>query len=493
MLAVGVLGFGALQTLKKEQVKTDNKRLAPLVQCAAAVLSDGRLDLEADGEVIPFRQISLAAQVAGRVVHKEPFCQAGQFVTKGTLLLTIDPRDFELEIRRIQELMKQTEVNIEELDVERRNTEQLVKLSETDLELQLRDLERYEQLRERQAASQSALDTARRGRIQAENSLQTLNNQIRLLDTRRGRFLSEKDRLAVELEQAMLNRKRCDIVAPMDGMITEDPIEQDDYVQRGATLVQIEDTNQVEVRFDLRFDQLRWIWESQGIRGPVTNLASRAGAGGLPPAEAIALGSNYQLPQLPIEISIDVDGMRFLWDATLSRYDGARLNTATRTVPCIAVVEKPNQGRWANSPAGMTTVITPIAATATPGLPGPPALLRGMFVTAKIEVPASQPLVQIPLPALRPGNKVWTVSDNKLSTVEVKVAQAHENHVDLFASMSNVKPGDQVIVSPLSLAVDGMQVRTASAAANGVTGEDAASTRDAASQANADASQEIER
>jgi multidrug efflux pump subunit AcrA (membrane-fusion protein) len=437
VLMIGIAAYIALSNLKKPPETVDRLRPAPLVETAEVQLSSENLQLDTDGEVVPYRHISLAAQVAGRIVFKATESRAGSFVRQGTRLLQIDPRDYDLAIESIQEQLKQIEVQIEELDVERSNGEKLLELAREDVTLQKREVARAESLIEQRASSQSILDTARRAQIQAANAAQTLENQLQLIDTRRGRFLSNKDQLLVELRRAQIDRERCDITAPMDGVITEDLVEEDDFVQPGATLFRLEDTGRVEVRFDLRLDQLRWIWEGAG-RGfnPVATDDPLANA-----------QLSYELPQLPILVAINVDGYRYVWDATLSRYDGAGLNPATRTVPCIAVVENPRSGRW------LPGQLVP------PGLAGPPALMRGMFVAVHVDVPASQKLLKLPLVALRPDNVVWRVAGDQLEVSRVKVAQATETHVLVFSNLSDVQSGDRVIVTPLALALNGMEVR----------------------------------
>lgn len=438
VLLLGVAAFIVLSNLKKPPETVDRLQAAPLVETCEVHASVENLQLDTDGQVVPFREISLSAQVAGRIVSKAPESQAGSFVRKGNQLLQIDPRDYELEIQRIQEQLKQTEVEIEELDVQRSNNEKLLTLAQQNLELQQQDVSRAEALIEKRASSQSTLDAARRARIQAENTLQTLRNELQLLETRRGKFLSNKDQLLVELEKAKINRERCDITAPMDGVITADMVETDDFVQPGTALLRLEDTGQVEVRFDLRLDQLRWIWEGTG-RGfdPLSAADPLAGA-----------QTSYELPKLPITVGINVDGHRYVWDAILSRYDGAGLNPVTRTVPCIAIVKNPRAGRWQSNQS------------VPPGLAGPPALLRGMFVNVHVDVPASQRLLRLPLVALRPDNVVWRVDGDQLEVARVKVAQATESHVLVFSNLSDVAAGDQVIVTPLALALDGMEVRS---------------------------------
>jgi hypothetical protein len=227
----------------------------------------------------------------------------------------------------------------------------------------------------------------------------------------------------------MLDRQRTEVRAPMSGIITEDLVEQDDFVQKGTALIRIDDTSCVEVSFDLKLDELRWIW---------------AGVGQTPDAEFE--GGSYALPPLPVKIQFLVQGTTFEWSAFLARYDGAGLNPATRTVPCIAVVESPRGGHLVGEKGSVQ-------------LPGPPALMRGMFVTVKIDVPTQQELVEVPVSALRPGNRVWILRDDRLAVRKVRVAQVLDDRVLLFPDGTQLTAGDRVIVSPLALAVDGMEIQ----------------------------------
>ena len=431
VLVSGVLGFFALSSLRQVPEAHSVERMPPMVATVPVSTSSTGLKLEAQGEVVPYREVTLSAEVIGRIQSKADNCRAGRFVRQGDLLLTIDPRDYDLAIERIQQSVKQTEVSVEELDVEQENVNSLVQLAESDRELQLEELDRYRALFEKRAASQASLDTARRGRIQVQNAVQTLKNQLALLRTRRGRLLREKDRLLAELQQAMLDRERTEIRAPIDGVVAEDLVERDDYVQRGTALVRLEDISRVEVLFDLTLDELRWIWV-----GDKSVVVPDQGVGEI----------SYQLPHLSMMVKLALLGQSYEWDGQLSRYDGARLNPATRTVPCVGLVERPREGR--------------LISTSEANLPGPPALLRGMFVTVQVEVPSDLPLIELPTIALRPGNRVWLLQDDRLVIKDVDVALVQEDRTLVLPGKSGLAVGERVIVSPLALAVDGMQLRS---------------------------------
>lgn len=431
IILVGFASFVGLSALRTPPETRMSVRRPPGVSTVPVVTSGTSLELEVEGEVVPAREVTLAAEVVGRIQKKTPVCRAGNFANQDCVLLQIDPRDYDLEIQRIQQSIAETEVSIEESDVQAANNAQLIELSKSDLALQAKELKRVESLLSQRVTSQSTLDTARRAEIQARNALQLRENQDRLIRTQRGRYLRAKDRLLVELEKAMLDRKRTEIRAPMAGIITEDLVEQDDYVQKGTALVRIEDTSHGEVSFDLKLDELRWIWAGVSKTQADSNAAVD--------------GDSYALPPLPVKIEFHVQGTIYEWGAVLARYDGAGLNPATRTVPCVAHVDDPRSGRLVGESGGAS-------------LPGPPALLRGMFVTVKIDVPTSQQLVEVPISALRPGNRVWILRDDRLAVQDVRVAQVLNDRVLLIPDETQLAVGDRVIISPLALAVDGMEI-----------------------------------
>ena len=74
--------------------KTADGPIALSVKTVAARALAGGLDIEADGVVVPLREVTLAAEVGGRVVEKSELCKAGHFVKKGSVLFRIDPRDY---------------------------------------------------------------------------------------------------------------------------------------------------------------------------------------------------------------------------------------------------------------------------------------------------------------------------------------------------------------------------------------------------------------
>ena len=215
-LLCGVVGFAALKSLRSDPPSADTEELAPLVETVSVEECTDGFHIRVDGEVIPFREISLAAQVAGRIQMKSPQAKAGNYVRQGGLLFEIDPRDYQLDARISREQVNQASSSIEEADVEKSNVERLIELAEEELELQRKETTRNQQLKARNAASTAQLDAARRAEIQALNSLQTLRNQILAVNARRNRLAQEKERAISSLDKALLGLSRTKITSPIN-------------------------------------------------------------------------------------------------------------------------------------------------------------------------------------------------------------------------------------------------------------------------------------
>ncbi|MEX0716809.1 MAG: HlyD family efflux transporter periplasmic adaptor subunit [Planctomycetaceae bacterium] len=463
ILAVGVAGFAALG--KQEQPARQERPgpTEPLVDAVAVERHDRGLDIQVDGVVVPAREISLSAEVAGRVVHKAPECRAGRYVEEGQVLFRIDPRDYDLEIARLESLLVQSEVEVAELDVELANTRALADLAEQDLKLRRNDLARLESLAARNVATASNVDESKRGELQARNEVAKHRNQIRLIETRRLRLESSQELAKVQLERAVLDRERTEVRAPASGVVISESVERDSYVQKGSALVVIEDTSSVEVRCSLRMVELDWLWRQKPA------LAERAddrlpnhgdpddGDANGDPGDGDSNGDGnlvestpaiaYRIPRTPVTVSYQVGARRYSWRGVLDRYDGLGLNERTRLVPVRVVVDEPRE-------VGIDTQGDPSLAVA-----GPPALVRGMFVTVRIHARPESAFLRLPEAAVRPGNVVWRIEDGQLRIERVRVADVSGNRVLVPAGGAPLAVGDRVIVSPLAAAADGMPVR----------------------------------
>ncbi len=349
----------------------------------------GRLNLEVDGLVVPYREVQLAAEVAGRITLKDPMCEVGAYVREGQLLFRIDPTDYQNEIDRLTKQKEQEYQAVRELDQEMVNTQRLIELAKQDVELQNRELKRLTSLGAG-IASQGELDKSKKALIQSENTRVNWENQLDLMRQRRTRLEAAEQFVETQLQSARTNLERAEIRSPIAGVIVREDAELNSFVQRGQVMVTLEDTTKAEVVVNLRTDQLFWVLDQDRNSADPVDLST--------PNNAL----NYSLPSTDATIQYSVTGRDdevYNWSGKLERYDGIGFDSTSRTVPVRILVENPRRYEIRSDSTDRSLAST-----------GPSALVRGMFVRVVLHVQPKRSLLVLPAVTLKPGNLVWKFS-----------------------------------------------------------------------------------
>jgi biotin carboxyl carrier protein len=465
VLAAGVAAFFALG--KKEREKTEKPQGSRVRDVVVVPVDrhDETLDIGVNGQAVPYQEIELSAEVAGKILYKAEVARAGRFAQKDTVLLRIDDRDYSLMVQQLDNELKQADVSVQELDEEIAGAQRLVDLAQDQVGLAEKDYKRQVDLHRRGASTDSELDQSRGDLITAENSLTTIRNQFNLLKTRHSRIAQAQTLTELKKRKAEYDLERATIKAPVNGVIVQDSVEQGDYVTIGTPLLTIEDTTTIEVKCNLQMDELYWVWDqaTSGLSGREINDSS----------------DDYQIPRTPATVIYRLEGEEYTWDGELWRIDGVGLDEKTRTVPCCVIVRSP-QAVW---------VVKDGQRRQANG--GPPALVRGMYVDVLIHTKPSRPLLSIPQEAIRPGPEIWLArpipdDEKKSSTgeaasathtfqiVKVDVIGSAGERAVVRANPKHLPPGSKVIVSPLAPPVKAPGVDEAIAGADDKTspGED---------------------
>lgn len=426
VIGLGVAGFLALKAFYKPVPRQPPEPSRPLVQTVPVVRHSGGLELVADGVVVPYREIQIAAEVDGRIVEKTPQCEAGTFVQKGTLLLRIDKSDYEIELSRSKEQLRQAEAALVEWAVEVQSTQRLLEIAQQQLEIQKRDYARMEKLFGSNAITQAEYDAARRNLLLAEQEVLNLENQLRIQEASQEKLKSLRDQAAIQLKKAETELSRTEIRAPADGVVISDLVEQDTFVRKGTIVVLFEDTSSAQVKCHLTMRQVAWLWALLEGR-PMESEGSG--------------GDAYRVPKLPVTVEYSLESETYLWEGILDGYEGLGVDERTRMVPCRVLVSQPTAVRAAGSQGGG-------ADTNWRAGRQPPALVRGMYVSVRIHVNPKMPVLRIPERAFQPGNVVGRVRDGKLRMVPVELAQVTGTGALVVAPPEILREGDRVAVSP---------------------------------------------
>ncbi|MDR3109678.1 MAG: HlyD family efflux transporter periplasmic adaptor subunit [Planctomycetaceae bacterium] len=405
------------------QLSVNTVEVVPIVRHLSGI------DFNIDGEVVPYRQLDIVPEIQGRVVYKSENCRLGRSVKAGEVLFRIDAADYELEAEQLTEAVNQAEANLNENKVQLENSKKELELAKRQRELKLLDFNRNKSLVEGKVVSVSELETAQSNLLNTEETVQKLENQIRIYATQTDKLdvALRKDRIALKV--AELNLKRTEVKSPISGVVTSDSFEVNTFIQRGTSVAKILDISQLEIRCSLYMKQIQWIWLSVA-NSPDTKIPD-----------------GYVFQPTPVTILYDLDGTTWAWDGVLTTLDGGGMNAVTRMAPCRVMVENPQSVRLYKSNSKNAMPVK-----------SPPTLFFGMYVSIIVHSKPEIPLYRIPERALLPGNKIWTATDGKLHQHSIRVATTTAEGVLFYAEPEHLLPTDLVVVSPLATPVEGGSV-----------------------------------
>ena len=271
----------------------------------------------------------------------------------------------------------------------------------------------YEQFKERQAESGGASDAS---------PLALWQPQLEAAEAALARDCAT-------LAETELNLARTAVKAPFSGVVRTESVDVGQFVAAGRGVARLYASDAVEVVVPL----------------PDSDAALIPGLWDLRAGD----GSR----EVAVHVLADYGGQRYVWDGYVDRVEGA-LDEQTRTLDVIVRVPEPYRG-------GVPEAGGREDGDTDPGA-GRPPLLVGKFVDLELEGVVPDTWFTIRRPALRPGNEVWAVRDEKVTIVSVTVLQRADDEVYVTGAL---QPGDAVIVGGLQLATEGMAVRSAAAEA----------------------------
>lgn len=263
------LGLGLATLLALNEPKLDpapHQPMATTVRVTRVQAADEYLGVNSQGTVQPRSQSELIPEVSGRVVWMSASLVGGGAFRKDDVLLHIDDADYRNALQR-------REANLERAQVEH--------------EFATDELQRLQQLHERQLASQQQLDSARRTARVAQANLSE------------GR---------ASVEQARRDLQRTQLRAPFDGLVRSEQVDLGQFVTRGQSIGTIYATDYVEVRLPISADQLGHL----GL--PISTL------GQIPAAD-----------RPPVTVVSDFGGAGLLWQGELVRLE-AEIDERSRMI-----------------------------------------------------------------------------------------------------------------------------------------------------------------
>ena len=259
------------------------------------------------------------------------------------------------------------------------------------------------------------------------------NSRSQLSDAIRAERVAEASLQAarVQLEIAERDLARTEIKAPFDGRVRNERVDYGQFVSRGSPIANVYATDFAEIRLPLADQQLAFL-DLPGLLSPV----------GAPDGPEVRLHAQFA-------------GQDHTWVGQIVRTEG-EIDDESRMVHVVAQVEDPygakqaRQNALAQDGGGFESE--------TVSESGPSPLAVGLFVRAEIDGKVAEDVITVPRVSMRDANQMLVVDrDNRLQKRTVDVLRIDREDVVV---RGDLEMGDRVVVSPLQVVVEGMEVRT---------------------------------
>lgn len=379
--------------------------------------------IKAYGRVAPKHSWQGIAEVGGKIIYRHPELETGRLIKAGTLVLAIDPLEYELKLAQAEANVNAAEAQLIQLNQKEVNLETSLQIEKQKLTLVDQEYQRKQALNVKNLISKSELETQKQALLAQRNLVQDLNSSLSLLPDDR-----KVTQAQVKVNQALLNDAQRQLnntrfTLPFDARIAEVNIERAQAVTNGSVLFEAHQLGAVEIKAELSLQDAETLISS--ISGIPRDTAS------LPSIEKVNFDAY---------VEINMGQKHHQWQAKLTRIADT-INPDQATIGFYLEVEQDFNDM---------------------DLVKRPPLTNGMFVTAYIHGYPSEQFV-IPEKALH-GDQIYVMDlEGKLQIIKVKVVYRTDKGVAI-ESQSTTAPltqNMQIVTNDLIPAIAGMSLKVA--------------------------------
>ena len=357
------------------------------------------------GEVVASREAELRAMVAGRLVFIAEQVQDGAVITAGTKIAEIDPFEYELAMEQASANVTEAEARLLELRADFIAEQKLLSLAEQQIQLRQRDRDRSKDLIKKGQTSKKALDDAEIALNAAKEAHQQRRQGVTRTEAKIAQQQAAISRLRALLAQAERNLQDTAIVAPFSGYLTDTTVALGKRLGIGESIGRLIARDELQVRFELNNDDY---------------------------ARLISQGKSDSLLGREVEVNWRLGDSLLRFDGRIERR-GAEIDPSSggvRVFARVTDVESDDQ---------------PID-----------ALRPGAFVEVSLADISYPSVVALPEEALVDGNRIFSVVEGALQSIQVDVVRRHNNEVLVRGEIAD---DTAIVTTPFPTIGPGMRVR----------------------------------
>jgi len=417
-VAIGLLTLVASILLKSSPEVQENFDKARLVDVTPLVLLDSAPEIIAYGRVEPKHSWQAISEVSGKVIYRHPALESGRMLDAGTLVLQIDPLEYELKQSQALANVNMAKTQLIRLDQEEKNLRNTLKIEKQKLALENREYKRKLELKNKKLISNSEVEAQNQSLLGQTKLVQDLSSTLKLLPDDRKIALSQLKINQALLQDALRQLENTRLVLPFDSRIAQVNVEQAQAVTIGNIMFEAQQLGSVEIKAELSLSDAKVLMKT--VKHPKSNN------GQLPDVEKLGLAGYIEL---------QLGNTTHQWPATVTRI-ADNINPDQATIGFYLEVKQDFKHLDLNNK---------------------PPLTKGMFVSAHLQGFASKQFI-IPEKALH-GQHIYIMQAN--NTLDIRKVQVVFRNKQGVAVTGELKEGERLVLNDLIPAIAKMSLKTA--------------------------------
>lgn len=395
------------------QANTDKAKLVEILLLQKQLVAP---EIIAFGRVEPKHIWKGIAEVNGKITYRHPKLETGRMLKAGTLVLRIDPLEYELKLAQAEANLNASKTQLKRLIQQQKNIQLSLQIEQQKLSLIDQEYKRKRTLQQKGLLSSSDVDIQKQALLVQRNLVQELTGTLDLIPDDKGVIQSEISVNEDYLKDAKRQLQNTQFNLPFDARIAAVNIETEQAVSNGAVLFEAHQLGKVEVKAEYALQDAQLLMQSIIETSVEDSLLS------------------VEKLHLPAHISLTLGNKKHLWPAQVTRIS----ETITAEQGTIGFYLEADQ-----------------LFSKTELLKKPP-LTQGMLVSASIMgVPSKQFVV--PEKALH-GDVLYIMDKNqRLQLRQVEILFRIESGV---AVSGDLQVGEQLVLNDLIPAVANMALKT---------------------------------
>ena len=231
-----------------------------------------------------------------------------QSVKKGDTLLVLDDREYRIRVMEAEAALKDALAGANVIDATLQTTQTSATVYDSSIaEIEVRlakldkDIKRYRNLVERQAATPIQLEQLETEYAATKKKLEQVKKQqkaafsgVNEVTNRKANIEASIERAKAALEMAKLNLSYCTVVAPCDGQLGRRALEEGQFISAGQTITYIMPNTTKWVIANYKETQVENLFVGQHVRMTVDAISDKEFEGTVT-AISGATGSKYSL------------------------------------------------------------------------------------------------------------------------------------------------------------------------------------------------------